>query len=99
MSDYDSDKIHSVKGDVYGVSETQLVEDCTIIKLSPLYNALPFGYSRSRMITRFGRAFAQRAAALLGGLWFVSAYGLASSFKQNRQRHHIKSNRMQYITV
>ncbi|GAA5869744.1 hypothetical protein JCM8547_005833 [Rhodosporidiobolus lusitaniae] len=79
MSDYDSDKIHSVKGDVYGVSETQLVEDCTIIKLSPLYNALPFGYSRSRMITRFGPGFTQRAAALLGGLCvFVSAYGLAS---------------------
>ncbi|GAA6010702.1 hypothetical protein JCM10207_005804 [Rhodosporidiobolus poonsookiae] len=63
----------------YPVEDGTSHGDSVLLKPGFLYRALPFGYSRSRLIARFGGGFAHKAAALTGGFSIcVSAYNLAS---------------------
>ncbi|GAA6010712.1 hypothetical protein JCM10207_005808 [Rhodosporidiobolus poonsookiae] len=63
----------------YAVDDATSDGDYVLLKPGFLYHTLPFGYSRNRLITRFGGGFAHKAAAVVGGFSFcVSAYNLAS---------------------
>lgn len=49
-----------------------------LFNASKLYDILPYGYSRRRLLTRLSAANVERIALVLGGLSiYISAYNLA----------------------